>query len=297
MFRGVAMNFIDDAKALATMPVPGTGTPDETHKTFDAMPVGELASLWCALQRVGLRDQTDGTWATTLYFDRLPHDRPDRALDLVLVVLGTEADKSVVMELNGRLMIALINAHAAHVVDRIEAEARRMPRLRWLLGGAYWWTSDEAIKARLEVIADEDAWRADEEAHNTPATAIDFPHLTVAQLARVWLDQHGKPYKDHDANWQALCDHERELIESDPDKVLDLILAVLAIETNQAVLGLLSAGLLEDVISMDVIDRVEREAKTNERFCELLCGVWYSRVGEELKERLDAIVKKPHTMV
>ena len=291
------MSFIDDAKAWATMPVPGPGTPDETQKTFDAMPVGELASLWCALQRVGLRDQTEGTWAATLYFDRLPHDQPGRALDVVLAVLATEADKSVVMELNGRLMIALVNAHAASVVDRIEAEARRNPRLRWLLGGAYWWTSDEAVKARFEVIADEDAWRADEEAHNTPAEAIDFPRLTVAELARVWLDQHGKPYKDHDANWQALCDYERELIESDPDKVLDVILAILAIETNPAVLGLLSAGLLEDVISMDVIDRVEREAKSNERFRELLCGVWYSRVGEELKERLDAIVKKPHPTV
>jgi hypothetical protein len=291
------MSFIDDAKAWATMPVPRAGTPDKAQQTFDAMPVHELASLWCALQRVGLRDQTEGTWAVTLYFDRLPHDQPDRALDLVLVVLGTEADKSVVMELNGRLMIALINAHAPRVIERIEAEARRIPRLRWLLGGAYWWTSDDAIKARLEVIADEDAWRADEDAHNTPAATIDFPHLTVAELARVWLDQHGKPYKDHDANWQALCDYERELIETDPDKVLDVILAILAIETNPAVLGLLSAGLLEDVISMEVIDRVEHEAKINERFRELLCGVWYSRVGEELKERLEAIVKKRHTTV
>jgi hypothetical protein len=291
------MSIIDNAKAWAIMPVPGAATPDEIQRAFDAMPVVELASLWCALQRVGLRDQTEGTWAATRYFDHLPHDQPARAFELVLAVLATETDKSVVMELNGRLMIALVNAHGGSLADRVEAEARDKPRLRWVLGGAYWWTADQDLKARLEAVADEEAWRADEEAHSRPTKVIDFPSLKTPALARAWVDQHVKPYKDHDDNWQALFDYERELVDHDPDKALDLILDIVRIETNTSVLGLLAAGLLEDVISMEVIDRIEREAKSNERFRELLCGAWYSHEGEQLKERLVAIVKRPHTAV
>jgi Family of unknown function (DUF6869) len=57
-------------------------------------------------------------------------------------------------------------------------------------------------------------------------------------------------------------------------------------------LALLAAGPLEDVISMETIDRIEREAAANKRFHDLLGGVWYYRAPDELKARLDALVRQ-----
>ena len=74
--------------------------------------------------------------------------------------------------------------------------------------------------------------------------------------------------------------------------MLDMILEVLKVETNERMLGYLAAGPLEDVIGMNTIDRVEREAAANERFQRLLGGVWYYRAPDELKARLDALIKE-----
>ena len=69
-----------------------------------------------------------------------------------------------------------------------------------------------------------------------------------------------------------------------------MIVEILNIETNPVMLSLLAAGPLEDVISMQTIDRIEREAAVNERFHDLLGGVWYYRAPDELTARLDALV-------
>jgi hypothetical protein len=55
-------------------------------------------------------------------------------------------------------------------------------------------------------------------------------------------------------------------------------------------LSMLAAGPLEDLIGMETIDRIEREAAANQRFRDLLGGVWYYRAPAELKARLDALV-------
>ena len=52
-------------------------------------------------------------------------------------------------------------------------------------------------------------------------------------------------------------DHERDLVYDAPDAMIDLVLAILAVETHPAVLSLLAAGPLEDVIGPDTIDRIE----------------------------------------
>jgi hypothetical protein len=85
-------------------------------------------------------------------------------------------------------------------------------------------------------------------------------------------------------------DFERDLREDDPDRMIDLILEILKIESNPVLLSLLAAGPLEDVISVGTIDRIEREARADARFRDLLGGVWYYRAPDELKARLDALV-------
>lgn len=285
------MTFDDDAMSVATAPIPGAEPGDEVQKAFDAMPLADLAALWSALQSVGLKQQTEATWDAKLYFNRLPHDAPGRTLDVALEVLRTETDRGIRLELGRDLMTTLVHRHAATLVERLEREAADNASLRWLLGGAYWWCRDEALQARLEAIADVGGWRADEAEHSEAAVALDCEALSVAELAEAWIEQKSKADKDRDANWHALCDYERDLRDDDPDKMLDVILAVLARETHPALLSLLAAGPLEDVISMQVIDRIEQEAAGNERFRDLLRGVWYWSKPDDLKVRLDAILK------
>ena len=282
-------DFIEKAKLWATKPVPGSPIPDEVQMSFSTMPIEELAGRWCTLQYLGIKDLTQQSQMERAYFDHLPHEQPERAFALALAVLKSEAHLSVVMHLNNRLMSALLMAHGVRLAEQIEAAARGNQRLRWLLGGSYWWVSDRPLRARLETIADEDAWRGDAEAHSTPDNPIDYAALSIHQLAQVWIDQKSKAEKDQDDNWQALFDYERELITNSPDTMVDLILEILRIESHPSLIGLLAAGPLEDVISMRVIDRIERETAGNEAFRKLLDGVWYWNEPQELKTRLNVI--------
>jgi hypothetical protein len=288
------MSFIDDAMRWATMPVPGPGTPDEHQKVLDAMSIEELATTWRALQHVGIRDRTEGTWAAMRYFDHLPHEAPERAYALALEVLRTETDLSVLMQLNDKFMLALVGTHGESLIDRIEAEATSNERLRWLLGGVHNWADSEGVRARLKAIADVAAWRADRDAHNEPADYIDFPALSTAELAQVWVEQNLKLDKDRDDNWSTLFDYQCDLVNNEPDQAIDLVVEILKIEASAPLHGLLAAGLLEDSIGFNTIDRIEREATVDESFRRLLGGVWYWNAPPDLKSRLDAIVQGRH---
>lgn len=284
------MSFLDDARAAATMPVPGPNTPDDMQRMLDALPIGELAEQWRALQSIGLREQTEKSWSVSLYFNRLPHESPQRAFALIREVLRVEPDKAVLIELADDVLCKLISRHAGLLIDVIEATAVNDAGMRWLLGGVHHWAGDDGVRTRLARLADESGWRADERRHDRRTPSIDFAALTTAELARVWIEQKTKANKDRDRNWFALMDFERDLVEDAPDVVIDLVLAILAVETHPAVLSLLAAGPLEEVIGLGTIDRIEREAASNERFRDLLGGVWYWNETSELKARLDSIV-------
>jgi hypothetical protein len=280
----------EDAKVLAVVTsVPELAGDEEANAFFDALPISQLASMWCALQRVSWRDQTGSVWAAKVYFDHLPADQPDRALDLVFAVLASEQDKPTVMLLNDKLMLSLAFARGPEVIDRIEMEARDNAKLRWLLGGVRFGTG-KSFERRIEAIADRDTWELDDAARHRPQQPLDCEAMSIPQLARAWVEQYSKSDRDRDDNFFVLLDFERDLREDDPDRAIDLILKILDIETNPVLLSMLAAGPLEDVISMNTIDRIEREAAVNKRFHDLLGGVWYFRAPEELKARLDALI-------
>jgi hypothetical protein len=287
-------DFLKEAANFATMAIPGAEMPAEQKTLFDAMPLSELADTWRALQHVGLRDNTDGTWATFHYFDALPHEQPDRALDLILEILNREHDIPVLLQLGDKFTPALLIAHGPALIDRLEREAASHPRLRWLLGSVIWWTEDEALEARLWAIADKEGWRAANDAHDGRNPLIDFAQASPAELAKIWVAQNECPDKDRDQNWSALRDYESELRGNDPERALAIILEVLKIEQNGNMLGYLAAGPLEDLITMNTIDMIEAEAAKNERFRWLLGGVWYHTAPDELKARLDAIIQGQH---
>ncbi|MBI5262301.1 MAG: hypothetical protein HY852_10860 [Bradyrhizobium sp.] len=284
------MGLTEDAKLLGNMvAAPQLRAPDETEIFLDAMSMDELTSLWCVLQRVSRRDLTGGARGAYVYFDHLPHRKPDRALELALEVLRCETDKPTVMQLNDKFLPSLLYAHGDEVIERIEAEVEGNERLRWLLGGIQF-GPDEVMMERINRIANMTAWRADDLAHRRPREALDCAALSLPELARAWVEQYSKSDRDRDDNLFAIMDYERELREEDPEKAIDLILEILKIETNPVLLSLLAAGPLEDVISMETIDRIEREAAADTRFRKLLGGIWYYGVRDELKARLDALI-------
>jgi hypothetical protein len=284
------MGSTEDADMLALIAAaPELATPNDTEAFLDAMPIPELASMWGALQRLSRRDQTGAAWSALLYFDHLPHKRADRAFDLALEVLRSEKDKPTVMQLNDKFMLSLLYAHGAAVIERIETEAKHNAALRRLLGGIHF-GPDEPFKRRIEAIADLRGWRVDDLARRTPQRPLECEAMSTPELARAWVEQYSKSERDRDDNFFTMMDYERDLREEDPDKAIDLILAILKIESNPVLLSLLAAGPLEDVISMETIDRIEQEAAANKRFHDLLGGVWYYRAPAELKARLDALV-------
>ena len=118
------MGSTEDADMLALVAAaPELATSDDIEIFLDAMPIPELASMWGALQRLSRRDQTSGTWAALMYFNRLSKRRPDRAFDLALEVLRAESDKPTVMQLNDKFMLALLYAHGAEMIDRMNRGA------------------------------------------------------------------------------------------------------------------------------------------------------------------------------
>ena len=200
---------IEDVNLLAVIAAtPELASPDDTDGFLDAMPIPELASMWCALQRLSRRDQTPGAWAAKLYFDQLPHRWPDRALDLALEVLRAETDKPTVMQLNDKFMLALLYVHGVEMIDRIESEAEHNSRLRWLLGGIYF-GPDEPVKSRIDAIADTKAYRRDERARRTPQHPLDCEAMSVPELARAWVEQYSKSERARDDNFFAIMDYER----------------------------------------------------------------------------------------
>jgi hypothetical protein len=207
------MGSTKDATVLALIAAaPELGTPDDTDNFLNAMPIPDLASLWCVLQRLSRRDQTGASWSAILYFDHLPHKRPDRALDLALEVLRSEPDKPTVMQLNGKFMLSLLYAHGAAVIGRIESETKQNAGLRWLLGGIHF-GPDEPFKRRIEAIADSKGWRADDLARRTPKRQLDCEAMSVPELARAWIEQYSKSERDRDDNFFAMMDYERDLRE------------------------------------------------------------------------------------
>jgi hypothetical protein len=122
----------------------------------------------------------------------------------------------------------------------------------------------------------------------TGQAAADRP----AELAPLWVEIMGASVLDRekDENWSVLFDFQCELACEDPLKALELVKAILAIEDSPNLLGLLAAGLLEDLLPSEdgpIVDAIVAEAESDPRFRHLLGGVWFSGLGEDMTPRLE----------
>lgn len=273
-------------------------SPKELDARLASLPVADLVRAWREVGTVNLRQQTAGTHAFAMYFDGLAQDNPERAVALIEAELDHEPDDEIVALLaEGKLLSQLLNVHALRVAGRLQELALRQPRLRWLMGrvagsiAGGLVTSSEA-KRRLLAIADEPAYRKWRDNCLSDDAPIDFAALPLKDLAAAWVDITVRSDIDRqrDGNWDALFDFQSDLIGNDPLAALELVKAILAIEDDQNVLGLLAAGMLEDLLPDEngpVIDAVVDEAGRNPRFRDLLCGVWFYGMSPEVTERLE----------
>ncbi|MEO6014724.1 MAG: DUF6869 domain-containing protein [Devosia sp.] len=264
----------------------------DADKQIAKLRVDDLVLGWRCVQTTGYRDVTPASWAFASYFDGLGMT-PEPCVDFIEALVRYEPDDAVVAQAaQGKLLGQLLHFNAAVVIERVEALAKRSLRFRWLLGGVYWSVSgvqDEKLKARIRALADKDGF--DRWAASNVGAPVDPTGLTIDNLAVAWIKfQEVSPVDRERLGDLDLFDVPRET----PEKGLDLIVAILKIEDNPAMLGILAAGLLEDLVPAHVtpfLDLLVAEAERNPKLRELLRdGVWYNGVDLAVRERLQAAV-------
>lgn len=120
------------------------------------------------------------------------------------------------------------------------------------------------------------------------------------ELAQVWINLYEIIESEGDESTKArelYWSHEKldDLCWRFPKKAFAIILEILNKTDRDFVLDNLSAGPLESVIARhgnEVIDLVEREAKSNNRFCELIAGVWKNTMSDDIWLRVKKIVSE-----
>jgi hypothetical protein len=276
------------------VPAPGSELSPDATAHHDAMPIGALATLWCAVQEIGIKERLDPAdrFANLLiaerYFGHLPHRQPARAFALIREVLASQAGELIKIRLCDGLMAPLVYVHGAEMADAIEAEAQRDPRMRWLLGGTFDWTPDDALLARLEKSADADRWTTDRW-NLTRVAPIDFASLAVPELARAWTVEKSKPSWQDDDNVRALQAFEEQL-RDDPQTAAALVTEIVRIESNDVLLYECAAPLLANALNEETIDRIESAA--GEKIATMLMLIDYSDLDSTLRERLEAIERR-----
>ena len=87
-------------------------------------------------------------------------------------------------------------------------------------------------------------------------------------------------------------DRACDLSNEEPEELWQLILKVLSLNSSNEILAVLSAGPLEDLLAKHgnaMIDRVEKEAKSNPLFAKLLGGVWQNSMTNEVWARVQTV--------
>jgi hypothetical protein len=112
---------------------------DAADQTIAGLPVADLVRAWRETNTVSYPRRTAGEDCFHMYFDRVGHDDPQRALAFVVAELAMEPDDAIVaMLVEEKLLMQLLGNNVQQTVDGLEAAAAISPRLRWLLGGIAW---------------------------------------------------------------------------------------------------------------------------------------------------------------
>lgn len=118
-----------------------------------------------------------------------------------------------------------------------------------------------------------------------------FPTREDFIAAWITMAKAGNGTQAHDDAFWAF-QHMYDLIHEQPEVAFGLIVEIWARDQSRAVVQLLSAGPLEDLLSRrgsEFIDRVEEEAERNPSFRKLLGGVWKSAMPDPVWSKVQEI--------
>ncbi len=223
---------------------------DAIDAPLASLPVDDLVKGWRVQATTGLKDETPGTHAFSMYFDRLAHHDPARAIGFIEAMFVHEPDDALVALIaEAKLLGQLLHFHGPRVARPLQELALRCPRLRWLLGGQGWsiaggMIEDEDAKRRLLSICDTQAYDDWKKRYREGGETKNFAALSPAELSPLWVEIMGRSEldKEKDDDWSVLFDFQCELAANEPLRALDLVTAILAIEDNPHVGGLLAAA-------------------------------------------------------
>ena len=116
-------------------------------------------------------------------------------------------------------------------------------------------------------------------------------NIDIESLAAAYIDQYVDPIYRTDDNvflerkvdWPAAQEVIDLTLRGDPELVWQFVLSVIGKTDNEQLLSLVAAGPLEDLVEGHgprFIERIEMLARSNQRFREMLHGVWRSSTPE-----------------
>lgn len=121
------------------------------------MDADRIVSDYVAAQRDGREvSGDDPRFAAIMELDRLAHDEPELAWDLILRILAQDQSDHVMQILSAGPLEDLIQYHGPAFIERIEARAKEDANFRNLLGGV-WESSTPDVWSRIEKVRGE-AW-------------------------------------------------------------------------------------------------------------------------------------------
>lgn len=120
----------------------------------------------------------------------------------------------------------------------------------------------------------------------------DYPHLL--QIADVYhrYSEGGSTYEFYEGNSKTI-DEVMDAPVRDPDKALALIAIFASTYHGPEFLGLVAAGVIEDLLrppTPEILDRVLVEARRSARFRWMLSGVWFNDDTRWVEEKLAPLV-------
>ena len=117
---------------------------------------------------------------------------------------------------------------------------------------------------------------------------MDIEKLIPTWIALHEVEENSPNYKRNFWAFEKLDD----ICENDPKLCWEIILEILNRDISDTVFGNLAAGPTEDLLvrhGPDFIDKFEKEAGQNERFKNLLSGVWQNDIVDDIWKRVLAV--------
>ena len=117
--------------------------------------------------------------------------------------------------------------------------------------------------------------------------------MELRETAKTWIEMWNLDVDDPEREkYEWVDDYEYEVVYENPDKALDLVLEILKQPISNRTKEVLAAGPLEQVLAVHgskIILRVEKLARNNAIFANLLGGVWQNSMSEEVWERVQSV--------